>query len=50
MIWDYKGQLDENNLACGIGFAVIGKPDDPNYSTYEGTFIHDKMEGIGTKV
>ena len=41
-VWDYEGDLDENDMACGYGVAVSRMG-----STYQGSFFNDKFEGIG---
>ena len=40
--WDYEGEIDENGKACGTGKA------SSITTRYEGSFLNDKMEGIGT--
>ena len=46
--YTYKGQLDENNLATGIGY-IYDDPSEEGHRTYEGAFLNDKLEGIGVE-
>ena len=43
--WEYNGELDSENHACGQGVAtcVYGQIGH----IYEGTFVNDTFEGIG---
>ena len=43
MEFEYTGEVDENNKACGEG---IAKRKSASYSAVEGTWLHNKMHGI----
>ena len=43
-LWDYTGDLDQNNLANGNGVAI--SQEKPEYKL-EGTFHDDQLHGIG---
>ena len=43
MEFEYTGEVDENNKACGEG---IAKGKSASYSDVEGTWLHNKMHGI----
>ena len=42
--WEYDGELDENNMACGNGIARSGGKQ------FKGTWFQDKRHGIGMLV
>ena len=44
--WSYKGQFDDQGLACGQGEAFITLRPGARLS-YNGTFYSGKFEGIG---
>ena len=43
-LWDYAGDLDQNELANGNGVAI--SQEKPEYK-FEGTFLDDQLHGIG---
>ena len=45
--WLYKGEMDENNLACGQGVAEKKETYGANEYKYVGMFVNDAFEGVG---
>ena len=43
VFWNYKGEIDSNNKACGNG--ELTSKDIPNFR-YTATFLNDEIHGI----
>lgn len=41
--WEYEGEMDENDQACGQGVATF-----ENYGKYSGMWYNDAQEGVST--